>query len=249
MPKVTEVASGVFHVEGSAVGWVLVREGSDLTLVDTGYPGDTDDVERSIREVGGRPEDVSAILVTHAHVDHIGGLGHFHERYGTPVYMDPAEVPHARRDYLEQATPVDIARNVARPGVLAWSLRITRRGAMKDVAFPHAVPFAAPGSLDLPGRPLPVPCHGHTSGHSAYLLPDAGLVVTGDALCTGHAVSRVTGPQLLPRVFQHGDDLAGLEPLAQLDAGGFLPGHGPAWQGSIQDAVDTARARADDRTW
>lgn len=249
VPRVTEVAPGVHFVAGGAVNWVLLREGSDLTLVDTGYPGDTADVERAIRGIGCRPEDVRAILVTHAHVDHIGGLRHFHERYGTPVLMDPVEVPHARRDHLEQATPLDIVRNLHRPGVLGWSLGIARDGALADVAFQHALGFPATGGLDLPGRPVPVPTHGHTSGHTAYLLPSAGLVATGDALVTGHPVSRVEGPQLLPRVFRHGDDVAGLDGLAGLDTDGFLPGHGPAWTGSLSEAVEAARQHAAERTW
>lgn len=249
MPGATEVARDVFFVEGEAVNWVLLREGTDLTLVDTGYPGDVDALERSIRDLGRRPEDVRAVLVTHAHVDHVGGLRHLHERYGTPVLMDPRELPNARRDVLEQATTLDVVRNVHRPGVLAWSLRIARKGATKDVAFPHARGFPAPGPLDLPGGPVPVPTPGHTSGHSAYHLPEAGLVITGDALVSGHQVLPVAGPQLLPCMFRHGDDVAALDALEPLDAGGFLPGHGPAWTGDLGEAVATARQRASDRTW
>ena len=54
---------------------------------------------------------------------------------------------------------------------------------------------------------MPVPTRGHTSGHTAYLLPSTGAILTGDELVTGHAVLRGTGPQVLPAFFNHGDPL------------------------------------------
>lgn len=246
---VVPVGDDVFLCRGRDVNWVVLREGTDLTLVDTGYPAYAPVVEASLRRIGGRPEDVRGILVTHGHVDHIGGLGHFRETYSTPVFAHPVEVPHVRRDHLEQATPGQVARNVHRPGVLTWSLRITRAGAMGDVAFAEVEPLVPGVPLDLPGRPVPVATPGHTSGHTAYLVPAAGAVATGDGLCTAHATSAIHGPQLLPLMFQHGDDVAGLAPLEGLDADVVLPGHGPVHRGPVRDAVRAARESAAARTW
>ena len=231
--EIVQAGKDVFLCRGRDVNWVLLREGSDLTMVDTGYPAYAPVVEESVRRIGGRPEDVRGILATHGHVDHIGGLAHFHRTYGTPVFAHPDEVPHVRRERLEQATPGQVLRNVHRPGVLAWSLRITRAGAMRGVAFPDVEPAPPDAPLDLPGRPVPVKTAGHTSGHTAYFVPDAGAVATGDALCTAHAVSPTVGPQLLASMFQHGDDVAGLAPLEALDADVVLPGHGPVHRGPI----------------
>ena len=244
--RVVEAAEDVFLVRGTEVNWILLRDGTDVTLIDSGYPGDRAAVEASIRAIGARPEDVRAILLTHAHIDHMGALKHFHERYGTPAYMDAVEVGHAKREYLEQAGPLDVAKNVWRPGVLPWSLKIMRVGAAKKISVPHAAPFPTEGELDLPGHPTPVPTHGHTSGHSAFYLPHAGAVITGDELLTGHGVSRVTGPQVVPAMFvRSGEDpVAALDPLAGLDGDLVLPGHGPAHHGSIAQAVATAQDRA-----
>lgn len=240
-----QLRDNAFLATGTDVNWVLLRDGNDLTLIDSGYPRDVAILEASIRSIGARPEDVRAILLTHAHIDHIGGTNHFHAKYGIPVYMSPTEVAHARRDYLEQATPLDVTRNIAKHGMLGWSLRITRAGAMKHVTIPQALPFPAGGALDLPGNPVPVSTPGHTSGHSAYHVPALGIVISGDGLITGHAVSKIDGPQLLNGMFHHSATtaLASLDSLERLDADLLLPGHGRPYELPIRDSVAIARER------
>jgi glyoxylase-like metal-dependent hydrolase (beta-lactamase superfamily II) len=241
---VVEVAADVFLARGTAVNFVLVRQGSDVTLLDSGWSGDAATVVASVRAIGARPEDVRAVLLTHAHLDHVGGALHLFDRYGVPTYTGPVEVAHAHRDYLEQAGPLDVARNLWRPGAVPWTVRIMRKGALKDVVLAHAQPFPRAGALDLPGAPVPVATPGHTSGHTAYHLPSVGAVVTGDGLVTGHPMLADRGPQVLPAMFNHGDPMAGLGPLAELDADLLLPGHGDDLRGPIADAVATARERA-----
>lgn len=239
-----EIATGVFRAAGTDVNWFLVREGADLTLVDGGWLGDLPRVLASIEELGCRPQDVRAVLLTHAHIDHLGALPHL-RGLGVPVYADPAEVPHATGAAPpEQATPLDLVVRAWRPSVLAWSSRIIRAGALTHVHVAGVEPFGSDGSLDLPGRPLPVPCPGHTSGHAAYLFAEAGVLATGDALVTGHPTSRRAGPQLLPEFFAH--DPAGakrtLDVLAGQPADVLAPGHGDPWRGELADAVRQARA-------
>ncbi|MFF0816824.1 MBL fold metallo-hydrolase [Rhodococcus sp. NPDC003318] len=249
MTPVDEVAPNVFCAAGTDVNVVILRDGDALTLIDGGYPGDVAAVEGAIRSLGHRPEDVQGMLLTHAHIDHMGAIVSFHERYGIPVFTDPTEVAHARREHLEQATAKDFLPMLHRHGVLPWLLRVARAGATRHLSVrePHA--FPSEGPLDLPGAPVPVATHGHTSGHAAFHLPQHGVIVTGDALVTAHPLSKVRGPQLLPPVFDHGktDTLAALDRLATLDARTLVPGHGPVLSVPISAAVDEARERAGGR--
>ncbi len=247
--QVRQVADDVFYVRGTNVNWYLLRDGAELSLVDAGYPGDAASVEASVRLIGRRPEDVRAILVTHAHVDHLGAVGRFHSRYGTPVYCDPIEVGHARRDYLEQVPVRTVVASAWRPGVLPWAVRAARSGGTSDVRVPQAQPFPTNSALDLPGHPVPVPTHGHTSGHTAFQLPSVGAVLTGDALVTGHPTSRRSGPQRLPAMFDHDRQRSwtALDQLAELAGDLVLPGHGQPWPGSISDAVGVARTAEEPR--
>jgi glyoxylase-like metal-dependent hydrolase (beta-lactamase superfamily II) len=244
MDDVTEIREGVHLARGSDTNWVILTEGDAVTLVDTGYPGDRERVIASLKAVGRRPEDVTAILVTHAHTDHLGSAEYLATTYDIPVLMHEEEVPHARRDFLHQVSVGEIVRNAWRPGVLPWAVRALRSGGTADVRVTR--PQAFGGALDLPGRPVPVHTPGHTDGHCAYHLPDAGVLITGDALVTGHPTSRLRGPQLLPDFFHHERDkaLAALRTVEEIDADVLLPGHGPAHHGSAAEAAERAHRAA-----
>ena len=238
---VTPVTDRIHHCTTDLAAWVLVEEDGQVTLVDAGYPADTGLVRESLARIGRQADDVAAVLVTHAHVDHIGSLPALGLR--APVLMSEEETRHARREYLQQATEADVLRNAWKPRVLAWSLRILPRGATKDVRLTDPVGVPASEPLDVPGRPVPVPTPGHTDGHLAWHFPSAGCVATGDALVTGHPVTGIHHPHLLPGFFTHDQAQAdaSLDAIAGLDADRILPGHGLTWSGPASRAVELAR--------
>ncbi|WP_419665318.1 MBL fold metallo-hydrolase [Streptomyces sp. 2-1] len=241
-----QVADGIHLVHGSNTNWVILTEGDAVTLVDTGYPGDRESVLASLSAVGSSPEAVAAVLVTHAHNDHIGSAEYLSSTYGTPVYAHEAEVPHARRDFLHQVTIGKVLQNAWRPGVVPWAVHALRSGGTAHVPVTEPQPFPGEGALDLPGRPVPVHTPGHTAGHCAFHLPDAGVVISGDGLVSGHPTSRASGPQLLPTMF-HRDlpgALSSLDTFEALSGDVLLPGHGPVHRGSVREAAQRARERA-----
>ncbi|GGT28743.1 MBL fold metallo-hydrolase [Streptomyces chromofuscus] len=243
---VQQVAEGIHLVHGSNTNWVILKDGDAVTLIDTGYPGDRQGLLDSLAATGSAPEAVAAVLITHAHNDHLGSAEYLRHTYGTPVYLHAAEVPHARREFLHQVSVAGVLRNGWRPGVLPWAVHALRSGGTAHIPVVSPEPFPAAGPLDLPGRPVPVHTPGHTDGHCAFHLPDAGIVISGDALVSGHATSRLKGPQLLPDMFhrERSRALASLELIEGLSADVLLPGHGPVHRGSVPDAARRARERA-----
>jgi glyoxylase-like metal-dependent hydrolase (beta-lactamase superfamily II) len=243
---VQQVADGTYLVHGSNTNWVILSEGDAVTLIDTGYPGDRELLLASLAEVGSSPEAVTAVLITHAHNDHLGSAEHLRGTYGTPVYLHEAEVPHARRDFLHQVSIGQVLRNGWRPGVLPWAVHTLRVGGTAHVPVAEPQPFPAQGPLDLPGRPVPVHTPGHTLGHTAFHLPGTGVVISGDALVSGHPTSRAKGPQLLPDMFHHerARAVTSLEILEGLDGDVLVPGHGPVHRGPVREAARHARERA-----
>ncbi|MBV8446112.1 MAG: MBL fold metallo-hydrolase [Candidatus Dormibacteraeota bacterium] len=239
-PALTAVTDSVHFVYTDLVNWTLVTDGDGVLLIDAGFPGSRDDVVGSLQQLGFGIGDVRAILLTHAHIDHFGSAIWFAETHGTPVYCHPDEVGHAKREYLEQASLVDLATHIWSPRWVKWTLAITAKGGLVRAGIPTALALTEEVGSALPGAPMAIPSHGHTSGHCSYVVD--GVLVSGDALVTGHPVSTRRGPQLLPHQFNHDQDgcVRSVAALGMLDTDVLLPGHGPLWRGPIREASTQA---------
>lgn len=240
--ELSAITDRVHFAYTDLVNWTLVTDDTGVMLIDTGFPGNRDDVLRSLRQLGFDVHDLRAILLTHAHIDHFGSAIWFARTHGTPVYCHAAEVGHAKREYLEQASPVDIAKHIWQPRYLTWSVAITRKGGMVRDGIPSAQALTEDIAAGLPGKPMAIPTPGHTGGHCSFLVD--GVLVSGDALVTGHPLLSRGGPQLLPDLFNHDLDgcLRSLAALGLLDTEVLLPGHGSLWRGSIREAAQAAAA-------
>ncbi|MCX2754246.1 MULTISPECIES: MBL fold metallo-hydrolase [unclassified Gordonia (in: high G+C Gram-positive bacteria)] len=240
-------SSTTHFVSTDVVNWVLLEQDGELTLIDGGYPGQAAQVVESIERIGRKPEDVRGALLTHAHVDHLGGLVKLQAQYGFDVYMDPVEVDHALRHHLQQANALDLAPQVANPRLWTWLAKAIPLGVLSRAGLAHASGFSTGGHqpLDLPGAPVPVASPGHTDGHSAYLVADGRALVSGDALVSGHEISSIVGPQCIPSLFQHDEPTArcSVERFTELDADVLLPGHGPVHRGDVAAMARDALSR------
>lgn len=240
---VVEVAPGVHHARSAHTSWVLLLDGDEVTLVDTGYPGDRDRVIASLERVRRSPADVAAVVLTHAHPDHVGSAEHLRTAYATPVWAHDAEVAHARGERIEQVSAAALIRRAWRRDVRVWAKDVIRLGGTRAERVGD-VTACGEGVLDLPGRPVVVATPGHTAGHVALHLPERGALLVGDALMTGHALARSCGPRLLPDFFHADPHLArtSLTRLETLSAEVLVPGHGGAFFGTPTEAVRLARA-------
>jgi len=72
---------------GSKGNATLIESGETTLLIDLGFS--TREATSRLRRLGKQPEDISAILVTHEHADHIHGVATFARKYKTPVYLTP----------------------------------------------------------------------------------------------------------------------------------------------------------------
>lgn len=71
---------------GSRGNCALIEADGCRILVDAGLSGK--EIERRLATLELSGEDLQAILVTHEHHDHVGGVGPLARRYNLPVYVD-----------------------------------------------------------------------------------------------------------------------------------------------------------------
>lgn len=239
---VVQVAPGVHQASTKYVAWVIVEDGDEVTLVDTGWPRDRGRLLTSLERIGRGPADVAALVLTHGHRDHLGSAEWFRRQYDVPVEVHEDEQANATGDRVEEVPPLKVFGMTWRPSVLAWGFEVGLHGLFRT-DYVRTVATFEDGVLDVPGRPVCIPTPGHTSGHTAFHLPDRGVLIAGDALVTGHPFDRsLTGVRLLSDYFNTdtAQAAASLERLRPLAAEVVVPGHGPPYFGTPADAVAEA---------
>ena len=81
---------------GSKGNTTYIESNNAKILIDLGNTSKY--VKEKLEDLGVFPGDIDAILITHTHVDHIGGLKIFAKKYNIPVYI--TEVMHKTLDYI-----------------------------------------------------------------------------------------------------------------------------------------------------
>ncbi|XOF35055.1 MAG: MBL fold metallo-hydrolase [Candidatus Electrothrix sp. YB6] len=73
---------------GSKGNSILIEAGSTAILIDAGFSGK--EISRRLGQINRSLNDLTAILLTHEHGDHISGVGVLSRRCSLPVYANPA---------------------------------------------------------------------------------------------------------------------------------------------------------------
>lgn len=92
----------------------LISEGGRLILVDTGMRADGTDLDAALAEAGASWTDISDVLLTHHHPDHIGGLDHVADRALHAAVWSGDRVPRSRQ--VSDGDRVGPLRVLATPG-------------------------------------------------------------------------------------------------------------------------------------
>jgi glyoxylase-like metal-dependent hydrolase (beta-lactamase superfamily II) len=236
-----DVVAGVHRISEYFVNWYLIEEDGYLTVVDAGLPASWRSLLEALRMIGRAPGDVEALVLTHAHFDHIGFAERARAELGIPVWVHENDAPLTRRPwlYMTERSPLSYLSRKNLPIVTSMiGAGAVRMGPIREIRR-----FGDEETLDVPGSPRVLFTPGHTLGHCALHLPEWDVVISADALVTHDPYTDTRGPRIVARGATADSEraLASLERIARTDAGPLLSGHGEHWTGGAERAVGEAR--------
>lgn len=164
---------------------VHLRAGGPCWIIDPGLPPQA---RKIIAYVGEQSLEPQAVVLTHAHADHIAGIDEVREALGAlPVYL-------AREEWAALSDPMENLSGLLGPGFAT------------NVSDPLDLPHGS--ALELDGSTWKVfDVSGHSPGGRALYCAELGAVFVGDALFLG-SVGRVdfphsNGAQLMRNIHAH----------------------------------------------
>lgn len=179
------IAPGIHQLSLGSHGF-LVDGDVGVTLVDTGVPGREGRVADGLAEIGRTWDDLTSIVITHAHMDHVGSAAAIKQQAGhASLAMSEVDARVARGD--DPAVPPPI---FARPPV-SWLFRFLPSAPAVEVD--HLV--GAGQSTGLPADLTVIDTPGHTPGHVSFLLDrHGGVCFVGDAAVATRTGGVARGP-------------------------------------------------------
>ena len=225
-----QIAPGVHQVRmlgGDA--FLLVED--RLTLIDAGMVGSRMLLERYLRSIGRRLDELDRIICTHGHPDHIGGVGELvGDRDDIDVLIHPADLTGLQRP-LREALATTESRGERRGRIIQYLTRTP--------AAPTTIEDGA--TLPMLGGLRIVHTPGHTPGSICLYLEDSRVLFTGDVLQV------IRGKLTYAHPFFSHDHLgarASVERLAALDVETIALSHYPPWRADANAALRDLAERA-----
>ena len=170
--KVTE---NVFVVPGVVSNTYVVVDADGLTVIDTGLPRSEKKILAYIASLGKSAQDVKRIVLTHADLDHFGGLSALQKASGARTYASQIE-----------ADAIAAGRSSREIKPTGFSLRRVIFALMRP--FMKATPFRV-HEIIAEGQILPalgglqvLETPGHTPGHISLFAPAVGVLFCGDSM-------------------------------------------------------------------
>lgn len=227
-----KLSTNIFQLDLGKANVFLIKAKDGLTLVDTEVVGAKARLEKKLAKNGFKLNDISRILVTHAHIDHVGGLKELQAATGAEVWAHRLDAPTIRG---EAEVPLPD------PDAVSWQDRLIGNVIAQFVgeqqpAAPVHRELEDSETLDevLPGlRTVHLP--GHSLGQVGFWLESERLLIGGDVMM--HLTPWLTRP-----LGAYTPDMAeahrSILKVAGLGVRTLGVGHGPALVGNADAAVN-----------
>jgi glyoxylase-like metal-dependent hydrolase (beta-lactamase superfamily II) len=236
-----EIARGLRRIGSDIVNSYLIVDGADVTIIDAGLPGYWRLLQAELATIGKSLDDVRALVLTHGDSDHIGFAARLYREKGIAAYVHSADVERAR---LQVKKPNSGWGPVKAKPFAEFIWYSARHGGLRIKPAEQLQTFSDGDVLDVPGKPRIIHTPGHTPGSVSVHVPMVDAVFVGDAMTTRNVLTGASGPRPAPFTLQPDEAIASLDRIEAIGATWVLPGHGPAWDGGVSEAVRLIRAAA-----
>jgi glyoxylase-like metal-dependent hydrolase (beta-lactamase superfamily II) len=170
-----KIIDNVFVVPGVVANPYLIVDTDGLTVVDAGLPRSEKKILAYITSLGKRAQDVKRIIITHADLDHFGGLAALQAATGARTYSSRIE-----------ADAIALGKSSREIKPAGFSLRRILFALIGP--FMKAAPFriheilAEGATLPVLGGLRVVETPGHTPGHLSLFAASAEILFCGDSM-------------------------------------------------------------------
>jgi glyoxylase-like metal-dependent hydrolase (beta-lactamase superfamily II) len=178
-----------------------IKSGDHEVLIDTGTGLYASALDKDLETQGASLESITDVVLTHCHIDHIGGVIPLLERGSPKLYLHKAEAEPINR------------------GDMSHTLGDTFGADMPP--FKIDVMLEEGDLIDFGGVKLRVfHTPGHSEGSIVMQVEDSGILFTGDTLFPGGSFGRVDFPTGSPEKL-----VESLKRISEMDFEIGLPGH------------------------
>ncbi len=169
-----EISKGVemlqldFH--GNRIHPILLWDREMAVLVDTGFPGQIEDLRMAMEKVGVSFGKLKAVILTHQDVDHIGCLPEIFQECGNNIKVYAHELD---KPYIQGEIPL------LKDGHLLNPPKCRVDNTLIDG---QELPFC--GTIRVIHTP------GHTPGHISLYLKQSKILIAGDSMYSENGILR-----------------------------------------------------------
>ncbi|MED2040079.1 MBL fold metallo-hydrolase [Bacillus wiedmannii] len=161
-----EIAKGVemlqLEFQEFIIHPILLWDDEMAVLIDTGFPGQFEDIQVEMERVGIPVDKLKVVILTHQDIDHIGSLPELLQRCGSNIKVYAHELD---KPYIEGELPLLKDGNVENPP----------KGKVSNTVIDgQELPYC--GGIQILHTP------GHTPGHISLYLKQSKTLIAGDSM-------------------------------------------------------------------
>lgn len=202
------------NMNGRFIHPTLIWDGDDVVLVDTGFPGQFDDILGQLYSAGISLGRLTKVILTHQDLDHIGNVAEIVHAvdHKITVFAHQEDTPH-----IQGEKPL-----LKNPGTLVPKVVVDQ-----TVSDGEVLPYC--------GGIIVIHTPGHTPGHICLYHPRTKTLISGDALVVVEGTLQGPKPEFTPDM---DEARKSLHKLGRYDIDVVFCYHGGPYRDNVNKRID-----------